>query len=85
VIYQARQQFLDEEGIALGPLDDDVSHGWRQLDAQELIEQLGRDRRRHRVEDEGVRGPGGSALEQLGSPGREQEERPFHLCHERVQ
>ena len=82
---QRRQQLFDEKWIALRPLDDDVPHRRRQLDAEQLVEQLGRHRGRERVEKDRMPGPGGPALEQLRPPRGEHEQRPIHPGHERVE
>ena len=84
-INQRRQQLLDEEWVALCPLDHGVPHRRGQRDAEQLIEQLGRHRGRQRIEDDRIPRPGVPALEQFRPSRREQEQRPVHLRHERVE
>ena len=83
---QRRHELLDEERVALGPLDDDRPQRSGQLDAEQLVEQAARTVRRQSLELE-LRtavpaGPARPTVEQLRPCGREQQQRPVDLADE---
>ncbi len=78
-IDQHAEQLLDEEGISLGPLDDELAELDRQAAREQLVQHPDRVLRGERLQLEqltaGATAPARSALEQFGSRGRDQEQR----------
>jgi len=86
---QRGDQLLDEEGVALGALDDDAPQGRGQLRTEQLVEEVRHLVRRQRFEREERRvvpssAPSGPSLEQLRASGREDEQRSIDAADERL-
>jgi hypothetical protein len=79
-IEQHAEQLLDEEGIALGPLNDHLTQLGRQTTSEQLVEHSDAVTRRERLQLEqlsaGARAPARSAFEKLGPRRHDHKQRP---------